>query len=243
MKYLLALLITIFLIPITAAEASYDYPVNEIADDSLRHASPEVVTFDNEGRRIEIWYHDNQQEIVRIEPNGQRTVLVTAQQLGNALPVTGLRFHESAVYIIHGNRLSVWHTDGRFHTIFDSIPTYDNNYTHHMTWRNKDVYIITVYVEKPWYTQWSDANYNIPPAHYASCRNIDFYNYRYTTDTPVLVPIGSSFYGYNSPTCYGSVTRYPSDTAESYNTPTDAYSPCTAQTLETSACRQWLFPG
>lgn len=231
---LILLLIAVLLIPSPAQAGSATavtstQTIEHVANDALGHRDPLFAT-DNEGRRIEVEHNNsNNTRIIRIERNGHRTVLVSRVQLGNNLPVFALSWHEDALFIAHGHVVSMWHNDGRFHTILSNLPINEEYYTNRFAFRDGRVYVVTVYPinQQPGYSNWWSnywpSNYqNQYPIQQTQCQTIDFIDPYYSRgnarlaslDSPYPVTVDAPRYTYsNSSRCGGSVitTEIPRD--------------------------------
>ncbi len=117
-----AAFIAFFLISNVAAAQTYqprslNLPAGyraEVVEKNL--AAPVMIAFDNKGRMLIAESGTagrGATQVVRIENNGNRTVLADVTDLGNQLPLTAMAYHDDKIFIAHGGTISVLEQDGK----------------------------------------------------------------------------------------------------------------------------------
>jgi glucose/arabinose dehydrogenase len=129
----LVFLLTLFIPNLSAARQLTPSDINVPDGYSIEAAvtdlaAPTMVTFDDQGRMLiaESGYGDTGAKITRLEKNGDRTVLLTGDKLGDELPITAVAFFEGKVYVVHGGTVSVVAEDGSITDIVSGLPHGDH---------------------------------------------------------------------------------------------------------------------
>jgi glucose/arabinose dehydrogenase len=88
-------------------------------------AAPTMVTFDNQDRVIiaESGKGGGEPKVIRVEPNGSKTILVHGTDLGDQTPISGVAFHDGKIYISHAGTISLLEQDGKvLHPLIKGLP-------------------------------------------------------------------------------------------------------------------------
>ncbi len=88
-------------------------------------STPVMVAFDDQNRLLiaEAGTSGGEDQVIRVEQNGNRTVLAHGSDFGDQKPLTSIAFHDGKVYMAHGGAISVLEQDGKvFRDIITGLP-------------------------------------------------------------------------------------------------------------------------
>src|SRR5258708_32770147 len=111
---------------------------------------PFAVDFDNQNRMIiaESDLSDRsgaksptQEQILRLESDGQRTVLASTQNFDDQLELGAIAYHDNKIYVAHGKDISAIEQDGKvFRNLVTSLPGLDNYLVNAIIFRGTIMY-------------------------------------------------------------------------------------------------------
>jgi glucose/arabinose dehydrogenase len=103
-----------------------------------------MVAFDDQGRMLiaeSAYGGGGEPKVTRIEPDGQRTVLVSGEAFGDELPVTAVAFHEGQVYVVHAGTVSVIEEGGTLRPIITDLPGQGDHQANQLVFQDGFMYL------------------------------------------------------------------------------------------------------
>jgi glucose/arabinose dehydrogenase len=107
-------------------------------------AAPDMVAFDEQGRMLiaETGYGGSgDPQVSRIEPDGSRTILMRAQDLGTERPLTAVAAHRGIVYVVHAGTVSTVDGSGQIRTILSGLPGQGDHQANQLVFDNDTLYL------------------------------------------------------------------------------------------------------
>jgi glucose/arabinose dehydrogenase len=107
-------------------------------------AAPDMVAFDAQGRMLiaETGYGGSgDPQVTRIEPDGTRTVLMRAQDLGTERPLTAVAAHQGIVYVVHAGTVSTIDGSGQIRAIISGLPGQGDHQANQLVFDNDTLYL------------------------------------------------------------------------------------------------------